>query len=196
VLQFSQLLHVGAVVAVALALVEAILASTVVNLPGAGRWGYGVASTGTAPTGMAEIGTTVTGTGTVTLIMFTITSCSLVALAFPGGGAGAGAAGAARGAGAGAVIHTDTTVTAIPTATDTPMATAMVTVAPLTGPMATAMDTGPSTNTDNTEIAASPEFRNYSSGCNALGITTDLLTESWGHRREAQSGRTKKTTET
>ena len=180
-LQFSQLLHAVAValLAVALASVEAGLASMAVNSLGAG-WAHGMAATGMAAT----------GTGTATLIMFTITSSSLVALAFPGGGVGAGA-GAARG-GVGAATRTGTTVTV------TPMAIPMVmaTVAHLTAPMATAMDMGPSTNTDSTEIAASPEFLNYSAGCNALVITMDPLTESWGRRREAQSERTKKTTET
>ncbi len=36
---------------------------------------------------------------------------------------------------------------------------------------------------------ANPELPNYSAGCNALVITTDPLTESWGHKRGTQSGR-------
>ena len=41
----------------------------------------------------------------------------------------------------------------------------------------------------HTEIAASPELPNYNAGCNARVITMDPLTESWGHKRGAQSGR-------
>jgi len=43
---------------------------------------------------------------------------------------------------------------------------------------------------------ANPELPNYSVGSNALVITADLLTESWGHKPGAQSGRTNGTTAT
>jgi hypothetical protein len=43
---------------------------------------------------------------------------------------------------------------------------------------------------------ANPELPNYSVGCNALDITADLLTESWGHKPGTQSGRTNETTAT
>jgi hypothetical protein len=48
----------------------------------------------------------------------------------------------------------------------------------------------------NTERPANPELPNYNADCNALVITMDPLTESWDHRRDAQSGRTSKSTET
>src|SRR5205823_12148906 len=43
---------------------------------------------------------------------------------------------------------------------------------------------------------ANPELPNYSAGCNALVITTDRSTESWGHKPGAQSGHTNRTTAT
>ena len=59
--------------------------------------------------------------------------------------------------------------------------------------MDTATDTAPSTSL-TTETPADPESPSCNGGCHALAITMDPLTESWGRKRGAQSGRTSKTT--
>jgi hypothetical protein len=43
---------------------------------------------------------------------------------------------------------------------------------------------------------ASPELPNYNADSNALVITMDPLTESWGHKPGTQSGRTNGNTAT
>jgi peptidoglycan DL-endopeptidase CwlO len=168
----------------------------------------GTAPTGTALVATGEIGTAdgVGGTATdggIPGIMW----CSLAILAFPGGGVGAGVRGLA-GDGAGA---TRMDITATVTRTTAAMVTAMETVASTS--LSTETVASPSLSTDtvasislstdtaastslSTEIAASPESRNCNVGCNALAITTDPLTESWGHKRGAQSGRTNRSTAT
>jgi len=155
--------------------------------------GTALAATGTAPVVTGEIRTADGVGGMATdLSMRGTTSSSSEALAFPGGGVGDGVHGLA-GDGAGAT-RMDITATVIPTTA------AMVLLT-----MVMAMDTAASTNlsTDtvaspslSTEMAASPESPNYNAGCNVLVITTDPLTESWGHKRGAQSGRTNRNTAT
>src|SRR5438876_7265287 len=119
-------------------------------------------------------------------------SSSSEALAFPGGGVGAGVHGQA-GDGAGAT-HMDITATVIRTTAAMVIPT-MVTAMDTVASTSLSTDTAASTSL-STEIAASPESRNCNVGCNALVITTDPLTESWGHKRGAQSGPTNRSTAT
>ena len=117
--------------------------------------------------------------------------CSSAILAFPGGGVGAGA----RGQVTDGVTHMDMEDMDI-TATATPTTAAVVipTMGTATVTTDTAMDTQPSTNL-STAVAANPESLSCNGGCHGLVITMDPLTESSGHKRGAQSGRTSKSTE-
>ena len=173
-----------AAVAVAATLVECHAAASLVAewarlmAPAGAVIGTG-AATGTAPVVIGGIRTAV-GVGGMAIDGVTqgIMWSSLAVLAFPGGGVGAGVHGlAGDGATRMDITGTVTRTTALAT-------------------MATAMDTGPSISMDSMEIAASPESPNYNAGCNALVITTDPLTESWGDKRGAQSGHTNRTTAT
>ena len=194
-----------------------------VAMPGQewGRIAFGVAGTSPAPAprivpgtvaiGVAEIGTAGIGAGAIIGTAAAVTGeirmangdggmgtggvipglmwFSSVILAFPGGGVGAGAHGQVTDG----VTHMDMedmdiTVMTIPTTA------AVVTPTTVTATTDTAMDTEPSTNL-STAVAANPESPSCNSGCHGLVITTDPLTESSGHKRGAQSGRTSKSTE-
>lgn len=146
-----------------------------------------VTTTGTAAAVIGEttMANGVGGTGTDGVIPTIMWSSSAI-LAFLGGGVGAGAHGQA---GAGD-IRTDITAMAILT-TAAGVIPTMVTAMG----MVMATDTAQSTSL-STVAAANPELLNCSGDCHALVITADPLTESLGHRRDVQSGRTNKTTAT
>ena len=124
-----------------------------------------------------------------------------MASAFHGGGVGAGVE--VRG-GAGTRIRTGTTVMATPmamvmaTGTDTAMAMVKMAMAIIKMAMAIIKIAMVKIKMAMVSMArpANPELPNYSAGCNALVITTDRSTESWGHKPGAQSGHTNRTTAT
>ena len=149
---------------------------------------------GMAITAMAETGMATTGTATIGTAGVAMMSSSSGASASHGGGALA-----VVGAG---TTATHTTATAIilmamvvPTATAMVMvgaATVMATIT-LTGVISMVMATGKIMVMD-TATLADPEFPSYNGDCHELAIIMDPSTESWDHKRGAQSGRTSKTT--